>query len=53
MRNERLTMTWKVIDTKTDEIVGTEACPGNASELAMVLTEMKGSRHKVVEVEDE
>ena len=52
MRNERLTMTWKVIDTKTDEIVGTEACPGNAAELAMVLEEIKGSPHKVVK-EDE
>ena len=52
MRNERLTMTWKVIDTKTDEIVGTEACPGNAAELAMVLEEITGSLHKVVK-EDE
>ena len=45
-------MMWKVIDTKTDEVVSTEGCPGNAAELAMVLEEIKGSPHKVVDVED-
>ena len=46
-------MMWKVINTKTDEVVSTEGCPGNAAELAMVLDEIKGIPHKVIKVEDE
>ena len=41
-------MMWKVIDTKTDEVVSTEACPGNAAELAMVLEEIKSEPHVVL-----
>ena len=47
-----LDMMWKVIDTKNDEVVSIEACPGNAAELAMGLEEIKGAPHKVVK-EDE
>jgi hypothetical protein len=48
-------MMWKIVNTKTDEVVATESCPGNAAELAMVLDEIKelpSFTHKVVKIDD-
>jgi len=46
---------WKIVNTKTNEVVKIESCPGNAAELAMVLDEIKelpSFTHKVVKIED-
>ena len=46
-------MHWEIRNTKTDDFVTTEMCPGNAAEHCMILNEIKGEgTFKVVEVTD-
>ena len=46
-------MHWEIRNTKTDDVVTTEMCPGNAAEHCMILNEIKGEgTFKVVEVTD-
>jgi hypothetical protein len=46
-------MHWEIRNTKTDDVVTTEMCPGNAAEHCMILNEIKGEgSFKVVEIDE-